>query len=130
MARHFARWDPELKILALRFSNVMVEEDYAQFTSFRPEDRDWNLWSYIDAVDGAEAVRLALESDLRGFEAFVIASPDTVLETPSAELAATYLPDVPVRRPLEGHETLLGIDKARRLLGWAPRRSWRYHVER
>lgn len=130
MARHFARWDPELKILALRFSNVMVEEDYAQFTSFRPEDRDWNLWSYIDAVDGAEAVRLALESDLRGFEAFVIASPDTVLETPSAELAATYLPDVPVRRPLEGHETLLGIDKARRLLGWAPTRSWRYHVER
>lgn len=125
MARHFARWDPELKILGLRFSNVMVEEDYAQFASFTPEGRGWNLWSYIDAVDGAEAVRLALESDLRGFEAFVIASPDTVLATPTAELVATYLPDVPVRRPLVGHETLLGIDKARRLLGWTPRRTWR-----
>jgi nucleoside-diphosphate-sugar epimerase len=125
MARHVARWDPELKILGLRFSNVMVEEDYAQFSTFTPEGRGWNLWSYIDAVDGAEAVRLALESDLRGFEAFVIASPDTVLGTPTAELVATYLPDVPVRRPLVGHETLLGIDKARRLLGWAPRRTWR-----
>jgi nucleoside-diphosphate-sugar epimerase len=125
MARHVARWDPELKILGLRFSNVMVEEDYAQFSTFTPEGRGWNLWSYIDAVDGAEAVRLALESDRRGFEAFVIASPDTVLATPTAELVATYLPDVPVRRPLVGHETLLGIDKARRLLGWAPRRTWR-----
>ncbi|MBT0992729.1 NAD(P)-dependent oxidoreductase [Cellulomonas sp. DKR-3] len=125
MARHFARWDPELKILGLRFSNVMVEEDYAQFASFTPEQRGWNLWSYIDAVDGAEAVRLALESDLRGFEAFVIASPDTVLATPTAELVATHLPDVPVRRELVGHETLLGIDKARRLLGWNPQRTWR-----
>lgn len=130
MARHFARWDPELKLVGLRFSNVMVEEDYAQFPSFTPEGRGWNLWSYIDAVDGALAVRLALESDLRGFEAFVIASPDTVLEAPTAELVATYLPDVPVRRELVGHETLLGIDKARRLLSWAPQRTWRSFVAR
>ena len=35
------------------------------------------------AID--HAVRLALESDLRGFEAIIVASPDTVLERPSAE---------------------------------------------
>lgn len=125
MARHFARWDPELSIIGLRFSNVMDEEDYAAFPSFTAASRRWNLWSYIDAQDGALAVRLALESGLRGFEAFIVASPDTVLDEPSADLLAREFPDVPLRRPVEGYETLLGIDKARRLLGFHPTRSWR-----
>src|SRR6187431_3798865 len=82
MARHFARWDPAAKLVGLRFSNVMEVEDYAEFPGFAadPRSRIWNLWGYIDARDGATATRLALESDLTGFEAFVIASPDTVLE--------------------------------------------------
>ena len=29
MARQFCRWDPELKIIGLRFSNVMEPADYA-----------------------------------------------------------------------------------------------------
>lgn len=130
MARHFTRWDPELKLIGLRFSNVMEVADYAAFPGFAadPRSRIWNLWGYIDARDGALAVRLALESDLKGFEAFVIASPDTVLDRPSAELVAEYFPDVPVTRPIEGHETLLSIDKARRLLGYDPQHTWRAEV--
>ncbi len=130
MARHFTRWDPELKLIGLRFSNVMEVGDYAAFPGFAadPRSRMWNLWGYIDARDGALAVRLALESDLRGFEAFVIASPDTVLDRPSAELVAEYFPDVPVTRPIEGNETLLSIDKARRLLGYDPQHTWRDEV--
>jgi len=130
MARHFTRWDPDLKLIGLRFSNVMEPGDYAAFPGFAadPRSRIWNLWGYIDARDGALAVRLALESDLRGFEAFIIASPDTVLERPSAELVAEYFPDVPVTRPIEGRETLLSIDKARRLLGYDPRHTWRDEV--
>ena len=130
MARHFTRWDPDLKLIGLRFSNVMEPGDYAAFPGFAadPRSRIWNLWGYIDARDGALAVRLALESDLRGFEAFIIASPDTVLERPSAELVAEYLPDVPVARPIAGRETLLSIDKARRLLGYDPQHTWRDEV--
>lgn len=132
MARHFTRWDPQLKLIGLRFSNVMDVEDYTElgFADFEddPERRIWNLWSYIDARDGALAVRLALESDLTGFEAFIIASPDSVMTTPSAELAARWFPDVPARREITGNETLLGIDKARRLLGYDPRHTWRDHV--
>ena len=43
----------------------------------------------------------------------------------SADLAAEVFPDVEVRRELGEHETLLSIDKARRLLGYDPRHSWR-----
>ena len=55
----------------------------------------------------------------------MIAAADTVMERPSAELAAEVFPDVEVRKPLAGRETLLSIDKARRLLGFEPTHSWR-----
>src|SRR6478735_5287313 len=35
LARKVVRWDPELSITALRFSNVMVPEDYAGFADSR-----------------------------------------------------------------------------------------------
>ena len=35
------------------------------------------------------------------------------------------IPDIPVRRELSGTETVLSIDKARRLLGFEPQHSWR-----
>jgi len=127
MAAQFTRWDPELKIVGLRFSNVMDVEDYADFPSFDadPTQRIWNLWGYIDARDGAQAVLKGLQYAGTGFETYVIASPDTVMSRSSAQLVAEYFPDVPVTRELGEHETLLGIDKAKRMLGYAPEFSWR-----
>jgi nucleoside-diphosphate-sugar epimerase len=130
MARHFTRWEPELKVAALRFSNVMRPEDYARFPSWQDDAaaRRWNLWGYIDGRDGAQAVRRALEADFTGFEAFVIANDDTVMERDSADLVAEQFPGVPLPRPLQGRETLLSIDKARRVLGYAPQHRWQDEV--
>ena len=130
MAAQLCRWNPELKMIGLRFSNVMRPEDYARFPSFQDDatKRRWNLWSYIDARDGAQAVRLALESDLTGCEIFVIANADTVMERPNAELLAECFPGVEVRGRPGPHDTLLSIDKARRLLGYEPRYGWRSEV--
>jgi nucleoside-diphosphate-sugar epimerase len=127
MARHFCRWDPALKMIGLRFSNVMEPADYARFPSYDADPllRKWNLWGYIDARDGAQAVRLALESTATGMDVFIIANADTVMTRSSAELVAEVFPDVPVRKSLGTNETLLSIDKARRLLGYEPGHSWR-----
>lgn len=131
MARHFTRWDPELTMTGLRFSNVMEPDDYAAFPGFDadPAARAWNLWAYIDARDGAQAVRLALQRPGPGLEVLVIANADTVMSTPTADLVARHLPGVEVRGPLEGHTTLLGIDRARRVLGYEPQHSWRDEPE-
>ena len=45
----------------------MAVADYQAFPSFDadPSLRQWNAWGYIDARDGAQAVRLALEAALR-----------------------------------------------------------------
>jgi len=127
MAHHFCRWNPAAKIIGLRFSNVMEPQEYAAFPSFEddPMTRKWNAWGYIDARDGAQAVRKALEADLTGYDVFIIANADTCMTTPSAELAAAVFPDVPLKRPVAGTETLLSIDKARRVLGYEPTHSWR-----
>jgi len=127
LARKVVRWDPQLSITALRFSNVMVPDDYAGFADFQddPAKRKWNLWGYIDARDGAQAIDLALAAANPGFDRFIIAAADTVMERSSASLMAEYFPDVEVTRELGEHETLLGIDRARDLLGYDPQYSWR-----
>ena len=127
MARQLCRRDPTLKMIGLRFSNVMVPADYEQFPGFDadPGLRRWNLWSYIDARDAAQAVRRALEHQATGTDVFIIANADTVMSRPTAELAAEVFPDVPVRKELARNEALLSIDKARRILGYEPTHSWR-----
>jgi nucleoside-diphosphate-sugar epimerase len=133
MAIEMTRWDPELSITGLRFSNVMDPEDYEVFPSFDADAtlRKWNLWGYIDGRDGAQAVARALENAKPGFEAFIIANEDTVMSRSSASLAAEVFPNVKVTKELGEHETMLSIDKAKRLLGFAPEHSWRtYHSNR
>ncbi|RAX44573.1 NAD(P)-dependent oxidoreductase [Arthrobacter sp. AQ5-06] len=133
MAIQLTRWDPELSITGLRFSNVMDPEDYERFPSFDDDAtlRKWNLWAYIDGRDGAQAVARALENGQPGFEAFIIANADTVMTRPSASLAAEVFPNVTVTKELGEHETMLSIDKARRLLGFEPEHTWRtYHSNR
>jgi len=70
-------------------------------------------------------VRKALEHPGRGFEIFIIANADTVMTRPNTELMAEVFPDVPFRRDVGSNETLLSIEKARRVLGYEPRHGWR-----
>lgn len=127
MATELVRWHPDLSITALRFSNVMWPEDYADFEAFDDDPllRKWNLWGYIDARDGAQAVQRALEQAPPGFDRFIIAAADTVMSRTNEELLDAVFPDVPRRSDVGTHDTLLSIDKARRLLGFQPRFSWR-----
>jgi nucleoside-diphosphate-sugar epimerase len=127
MAEQFCRWDPMMKIFGLRYSNVMDPEEYAAFPGFDADaqQRKWNLWAYIDGRDGAQAVRRALESDRTGAEVFIIANADGVMSRPNAELVAEVFPGVDLRGDVGPHDTLLSIDKARRMLGYEPEHSWR-----
>ena len=46
MARQYCRWNPDQKMIGLRFSNVIDPSEYADFPSFEndPASRKWNLW--------------------------------------------------------------------------------------
>lgn len=127
MARQMARWNPGSSFIGLRLSNVMEPRDYARFASWQdtPHFREWNLWSYIDARDCAQAVRRALHVDLVGADHFIIANADSVMTRSSADLMAEVFPGVPMRDAVSGTQTLLSIEKARRVLGYEPEYSWR-----
>jgi nucleoside-diphosphate-sugar epimerase len=119
-----------IPILGLRFSAIREPEEYLAFPSYWADVhlREWNLWSYVDVRDVALAVRLALESKIAGAETFIVAAADTVMPQPSAELLQAVFPDLLPRRPLIGRQTLLSIEKARRLLGYRPEHSWQQHL--
>ena len=127
MAKQFCRWDPELKMIGLRFSNVMEPADYQRFPSFDAGARlrNFNLWGYIDARDAAQAIRLGLEADITGAENFIIANAETVMSRPNAELMAEVYPEIAIKDGTGPNETLLSIEKARLMLGYEPKYSWR-----
>ena len=126
MARQFSRWSG-IPFIGLRFSNIMVRDDYERFPSYwdDPHLRKWNLWGYVDESHVAQSVRLALEADVNGADSFIIAAADTVMKRPSRELMAEVFPGVPVADDVDGPDTLLAIGKARAKLGYSPEFSWR-----
>ncbi|HEX9551084.1 MAG TPA: hypothetical protein VF971_08315 [Candidatus Limnocylindrales bacterium] len=79
---------------------------------------------YVNARDVAQAVRRALEADVTGSHVAIVAAADTCMRRDSADLLAEVFPGVPLQRPVVGRETLLAIDRARSLLGYAPEHSW------
>ena len=104
----------------------MEPADYARFPSWQDDARvrKWNLWGYVDARDVATASRLAVEADTTGAEIAIVAAADTAMRHDSADLLAEVFPEVPLRRSVNGRETLLAIDHARDLFGYEPAHSW------
>ena len=129
IADQFNRWSG-IPIVALRISNIMTPPDYERFPGFwdDPTLRAWNLWGYVDARDVAQAARRAITADVEGTPAFLVAAADTCMTRPSRDLMAEVYPDVSLRGDLDSHETLLSIEKARTILGYAPSHSWRDHI--
>jgi nucleoside-diphosphate-sugar epimerase len=132
VAGQIAQWSG-IPFVALRFSNIMSPGDYQRFPAAQadPQARRWNLWGYIDERDAAAACRLALEvpaEAVAGSPSFIIAAADTVMDRPSADLLAEVFPGVELTRDVGKFGTLLAIDRAREVLGFEPRHSWRDHV--
>ncbi len=126
MAEQFAKWDPETKIVGLRFSNVQEPHDYVNFAEYDkdPRGRHFNLWTYIDARDAAQAIRLGLEATLKGAHVFGIANSNSVMKRPNDELLDEVFPGTKRRRPLRPNESLISIEKAQRVLGYKPAFDW------
>ncbi len=126
MAEHVSAWSG-IPFVALRFSNVIDPARYDEFPGFeeRPESRLFNAFGYIDVRDAAQSVRRALEADVTGSRAYVIANPDTVMSRPTSRLIAEYFPGVELRTDFGEHASLFSIERARAELGFEPKHGWR-----
>lgn len=126
MFAQLVRWDRRVSITALRFTNVVGEDEYESFArASDPSYRRDLLGSYLDVRDGAELVALALRHARPGLETYVAAAPDSGLDIPSRDLASMWFPEVELRHPLGEYESLVSSEKARRELGFEARHLWR-----
>ena len=128
-ARHVAEWSG-IPFVGLRLSNIHRPQDYAAVPGYWADAkaRRWNLWGYVDVRDVAAACRLGIEGTTTGSQNVIVAAADTIMNRPSRDLMAEVFPQVAITKELGEFETLLAIDAARELLGYAPAHSWRDNV--
>ncbi len=117
-------------IYALRIGNVIEPHEYELFPGWfaKPDFRKRICWSYIDARDLGEIVRLGIERDGLGYQVFNAVNDTTSSDLPTAELVRRYYPNVPVRSELGEFEGLLSNRKAREVLGFREAHDWRTYV--
>ncbi|SFR34608.1 NAD-dependent epimerase/dehydratase family protein [Halogeometricum limi] len=82
------------------------------------------VFAYLAQSDAAELVRRAVAADFEGHERFFASAADTSADLTTEELVEEVYPDVP-HEAFEGYESLISTEKAARMLGWEPARSWR-----
>ncbi|RVP35484.1 NAD-dependent epimerase/dehydratase family protein [Sinorhizobium meliloti] len=117
-------------IYALRIGNVIEPHEYADFPHYfaHPEIRKRIAWSYIDARDLGQIVKLCVEKDGLGFAIFNAANDTVSANTPSRELARQFYPNVPFTREIGEFEGLLSNRKIREVLGFKEEHDWRKYV--
>lgn len=119
-----------LEVLGLRLAWIIHEDGWGVVPEWQenPMSRRFNAFVYVDVRDVAAACASALEAPVTGAHVLNIGAPDTCMDIPSAELAEAAFPGVPLRRPLEGYESLVSIDAAADLIDYRPTHSWRDHL--
>jgi nucleoside-diphosphate-sugar epimerase len=135
-AKHFAEQlcdaairRSDIRCVSIRPTWVQWEGNYAR--NLGPALRDPasapspSGYSYIDVYDLADALELAATSDLPGHEVMYISSPDNFAGRPLRELIG----DVELREIDRDDAAGTSIAKARELLGYDPRRSWRDYLD-
>ena len=123
----------DIRCISIRPSWVQTPDNYARNLGpliRDPAETTPGLWAYIDVEDLADAIVLAVESDLPGHEVFYIASPDNA---GGRDLAAAvrehYGERIEVRDLSRPDASSISCAKAEKLLGYRPTRSWRDHLD-
>jgi nucleoside-diphosphate-sugar epimerase len=117
-----------LDIYGLRINNVIEPHEYAiKFPAFvaDPSLRRRNIFAYIDARDLGHMVDCCLRTDGLGYEVFNVANDDTSVAITSDEVYERFYAGVPKRREITGFASFYANDKAKRMVGFAPRHGWR-----
>ena len=114
-------------IYGLRINNVIEPHEYARdFPGYvtNPDLRRRNIFAYIDARDLGQMVECCLNTDGLGFEIFNVSNDDHSVDLTTQALVERYYAGVPVAE-MDSTETFYANKKAKKMLGFAPKHSWR-----
>lgn len=116
-----------VSIVSLRFTAITHPDNMKGWPVPQAEAPHWALYAYADVRDAARACFLAATADLpvaSHHVAFVVAK-DTMVATPSGEIASRFFPDAEVRGDLSGNASLVSNATAKRLFGFEAQYSCR-----
>jgi nucleoside-diphosphate-sugar epimerase len=118
-------------IYGLRINNVIEPHEYAEnFPAFLadPSLRRRNFFAYIDARDLGHMVDRCLKTDGLGYEVFNVSNNDHSVGATTHALIDRFYQGVPVANMGE-YETFYSNAKAKMLVGYQPKHSWRDVLE-
>jgi nucleoside-diphosphate-sugar epimerase len=113
----FARRRPQVAFTALRFHALRDDYTHAHIT-MDLQNGGKQLWGWTSFDSAAAACLLALNRRAPGHAACHIVADRTTRDEPSAELAASWYPQVPVDGELAGNAGFYATDAAKAVLGW------------
>jgi len=119
-------------IYSLRINNVIEPDEYASmFPPFMENAalRRRNIFAYIDARDLGHMVDCCLKTDGLGYEVFNVSNDDSSVGITSDEVIERFYPGVEVRSAMAPYETFYSNKKAKKLVGFTPKHSWRDVLE-
>ena len=117
-----------IDIYALRINNVIEPHEYAtQFPAYMtdPSKRRRNIFAYIDARDLGHMVECCLKTDGLGYQVFNVSNDDMSVALTTDQVMAQFYQGIPQKRPMGVNETFYSNAKAKRMVGFAPKHSWR-----
>jgi len=116
-----------MTVICLRPAWIVTPESFKRQVNMMWEEPSSGaplLWTYVDVRDVAQACRLALDTDVTGFEAFIVDAPDSFMEVPTKELLQRFYPETEIRPGLEDRASVLSTEKAAHLLGYRAEYTW------
>jgi nucleoside-diphosphate-sugar epimerase len=119
-AQAFVRRAPEMSVVALRLHAILDEEQVMtrmQYGVDAPERGRKDLWGYTPDTMAAQAALTAVTRDIDGAHIVYVVADETLSTTETAQLAATFYPDVPLREPLPGRRAFFDTTRYHKLLG-------------
>jgi UDP-glucose 4-epimerase len=103
-----------------------IERNLGPIVRARGTDKSASFWSYVDVYDLADLLLLAATADVPGHEVIYAAAADNAAGGMLHELVRRHFGDEVALRPVDRPDASgISTAKARRVLDWAPSRSWR-----
>lgn len=139
MCRYFSE-STGIPVICLRPPGVWDELTYHKITAARKKQPEyewepyWEYGAFIDIRDLADAVLASVENIKNGYHCLFVASDDiTTSGMSSLELVHKLHPDVrwngDKEYNLDPFKSLVNTDKAKRVLKWSPKYSWRRFLD-
>jgi UDP-glucose 4-epimerase len=131
LADAFVRRRPgKVQIASMRFHGLMDREHQAALNAADERGGVYggnakHFWGWSDIAESARACTLAIEANFGGHEAFFINSEDTSADEPTEELIKKVYPKADIRSPMPGNTSAISVEKAKRVLSWEPKATWR-----